>query len=66
MPIDPKTTALLVIEYQNDFTSEGGALHHGVKAVMQRTNMLARQFGSGCNPARAAGVTVMFAADLGF
>ena len=24
MPIDPKTTALLLIEYQNDFTSEGG------------------------------------------
>jgi nicotinamidase-related amidase len=41
MPIDPKTTALLVIEYQNDFTSEGGALHHCLHAVMQRTNMLA-------------------------
>jgi nicotinamidase-related amidase len=26
MPIDPKTTALLLIEYQNDFTTEGRAL----------------------------------------
>ena len=41
MPIDPKTTALLLIEYQNDFTSEGGALHKGQKAVMESTNMLA-------------------------
>jgi nicotinamidase-related amidase len=33
MPIDPKTTALLLIEYQNDFTSEWGALHNGLKSV---------------------------------
>jgi ureidoacrylate peracid hydrolase len=60
MPIDPKTTALLLIEYQNDFTSEGGALHKGVKSVMESTNMLAnaRQV---ADKARAAGVTVMFA-----
>jgi ureidoacrylate peracid hydrolase len=60
MPIDPKTTALLLIEYQNDFTSEGGALHQGVKAVMQSTNMLANSV-QAANEARAAGVTVMFA-----
>jgi ureidoacrylate peracid hydrolase len=60
MPIDPKTTALLLIEYQNDFTSEGGALHQGVKAVMQSTNMLANSVRA-ANQARAAGVTVMFA-----
>jgi ureidoacrylate peracid hydrolase len=60
MPIDPKTTALLLIEYQNDFTSKGGALHEGVKSVMESTNMLANteQLTS---KARAAGVTVMFA-----
>ena len=60
MPIDPKTTALLLIEYQNDFTTEGGALHNGVKAVMESTNMLAntQRVAAG---ARAAGVTVMFA-----
>src|ERR1700758_2358263 len=60
MPIDPKTTALLLIEYQNDFTSEGGALHQGVKAVMESTNMLTNSV-QVANQARAAGVTVMFA-----
>jgi nicotinamidase-related amidase len=60
MPIDPKTTALLLIEYQNDFTSEGGALHSGVKSVMESTNMLANTK-KAANKARAAGVTVMFA-----
>ena len=60
MPIDPKTTALLLIEYQNDFTSEGGALHQGVKAVMESTNMLANSV-QAADQARAAGVTVMFA-----
>ena len=60
MPIDPKTTALLLIEYQNDFTTEGGALHQGVKAVMDSTNMLANSV-QVANQARAAGVTVMFA-----
>jgi nicotinamidase-related amidase len=60
MPIDPKTTALLLIEYQNDFTSEGGALHNGVKSVMESTNMLANTERLAAD-ARAAGVTVMFA-----
>lgn len=60
MPIDAKTTALLLIEYQNDFTSEGGALHTGVKSVMERTNMLANTKHA-ADKARAAGVTVMYA-----
>jgi ureidoacrylate peracid hydrolase len=60
MPIDPKTTALLLIEYQNDFVSEGGALHAGVKAVMESTNMLAHTM-EVATKARASGVTVMFA-----
>ena len=60
MPIDPKTTALLLIEYQNDFISEGGALHAGVKAVMESTNMLANTI-EVVSKARTAGVTVMFA-----
>ncbi|WP_438382601.1 isochorismatase family cysteine hydrolase [Asaia sp. BMEF1] len=34
-------TALVLIEYQNDFLSEGGALHEGVRAELVRTNMLA-------------------------
>jgi ureidoacrylate peracid hydrolase len=60
MPIDPKTTALLLIEYQNDFTSEGGALHAGVKSVMESTNMLTNTVDV-ATKARAAGVTLMFA-----
>ncbi|MDO9109174.1 MAG: cysteine hydrolase [Desulfatirhabdiaceae bacterium] len=39
--MDPKTTAVVLIEYQNDFTTEGGTLHRAVKGVMQSSNMLA-------------------------
>jgi ureidoacrylate peracid hydrolase len=60
MPVDPKTTALLLIEYHNDFTTEGGALHAGVKSVMEKTNMLANS-AVAATEARAAGATVMFA-----
>jgi nicotinamidase-related amidase len=59
MSIDPSTTALVLIEYQNDFTSEGGALHDGVKAVMESTGMLAKTAQTVAK-ARAAGVTVMY------
>jgi ureidoacrylate peracid hydrolase len=57
--LDPKTTALVLIEYQNDFTTEGGTLHAGVKAVMESTNMLANTVKL-IEQARAAGVTIMF------
>ena len=40
MPVDPKRTAVVLIEYQNDFTSDGGALHGAVQEVMERTGML--------------------------
>jgi nicotinamidase-related amidase len=60
MPIDPKSTALLLIEYQNDFTTGGGVLHEGVEGVMESTNMLAHSV-QVANQARAAGVSVMFA-----
>ena len=40
MPFDPKRTAVVLIEYQNDFASEGGALHSAVNAVMESTGML--------------------------
>lgn len=33
-------TAIVLIEFQNDFTSEGGIFHDGVKEVMEKTNML--------------------------
>ncbi len=35
-----RSTALVLIEYQNDSTSEGDALHEAVKLVMQSTGML--------------------------
>ena len=40
--MDPKKTALVLIEYQNDFTSEEGTLHQAVKPVMDCTNELGR------------------------
>ncbi len=44
MSIDPSRTAVVLIEYQNDFTSEGGALHGAVAGVMERR---------GCSTTRA-------------
>ena len=58
--IDPKKTALVLIEYQNDFTSKGGVFHEGVKDVMQSNNMLANTL-EVVRKARAAGVTIMHA-----
>jgi nicotinamidase-related amidase len=40
MAIDPKRTAVVLIEFQNDFTSEGGVLHDAVRGVMDSTGML--------------------------
>jgi nicotinamidase-related amidase len=60
MSIDPKTTAIVLIEFQNDFTTEGGVLHGAVSDVMDKTGMLdnAKQV---VEKARAAGATVMHA-----
>ncbi len=60
MAVDPSTTAVVLIEYQNDFTSEGGVLHGAVSEVMDRTEMLANTQ-QVVAAARAAGVTVMHA-----
>lgn len=38
--MDPKKTAVVLIEYQNDFTSDGGTLHQAVKPVMDSSKML--------------------------
>ena len=35
--IDPSHTAVVLIEYQNDFTSDGGTLHAAVAPVMEST-----------------------------
>jgi nicotinamidase-related amidase len=60
MSIDPSTTAVVLIEYQNDFTSEGGALHGAVSEVMDKTDMLANTKRV-VDAARQAGVPVMHA-----
>lgn len=36
--LDPSETAFVFIEYQNEFTTEGGKLHDAVKDVMDKTN----------------------------
>src|SRR5258707_10711643 len=58
--MDPKKTAVVLIEYQNDFTSEGGTLHQAVKPVMDASNMLANSIET-VEKARAMGATIIFA-----
>ncbi len=58
MAINPTTTAVVLIEYQNDFASEGGVLHGAVQEVMGKTDMLANTKRV-VDAARSAGVTVM-------
>ena len=36
--LDPADTAFVFIEYQNEFTTEGGKLHDSVKDVMENNN----------------------------
>ena len=60
MTIDPSTTAVVLIEYQNDFTTDGGALHGAVAEVMDKTAMMANT-AQVVEAARAAGATVMHA-----
>jgi len=57
--MNPKSTAIVLIEYQNDFTSEGGTLHQAVKPVMDKTNMLANTVET-VKQARALGATIVY------
>jgi len=64
---DKSKTALLFIEYQNEFTTEGGKLHDAVKDCMAETGMLPKSAAL-AKRARDAGVTIfhapiMFKAD---
>jgi len=60
MDVDPKRTALVLIEYQNDFTTEGGSLHDAVKGVMDETGMLENTKRL-VDEARDAGATIIHA-----
>lgn len=58
--LNPEETAFVFIEYQNEFTTEGGKLHDAVKGVMEETNMLEKS-SSLLNAARESGCTVIHA-----
>ncbi|HAJ37990.1 MAG TPA: isochorismatase [Chloroflexi bacterium] len=60
MNLDPKKTAVVMIEFQNDFTTEGGTLHGAVKEVMEQTNMLANAAAT-VQKARELGATIIHA-----
>ena len=60
LTLEPASTAIVLIEYQNDFTSDGGALHGAVADVMGSTGMLDNTVRL-VTAARAAGATVMHA-----
>ena len=57
--MSPKTTAVVLIEYQNDFTTPGGKLHEAVKPVMESTNMLQNTVEM-VKEARKAGATIVY------
>jgi nicotinamidase-related amidase len=60
MASDPTSTAVVLIEFQNDFTSDGGALHGAVQDVMDSTNML-ENTKRVVEQARQAGATIIHA-----
>ena len=60
LPILPDRTAVLFIEYQNEFTTEGGKLHAAVKDCMESNDMLAKSSALAVT-ARANGVKILHA-----
>jgi nicotinamidase-related amidase len=56
--LNPKTTAIVLIEFQNDFTTAGGAFHEAVKGVMQANGMLGNTIAL-VDKARSAGACIM-------
>ena len=60
--MDPNKTAVVLVEFQNDFTSPGGALHEAVRGSMEATGMLANAQAA-VAAAREAGATIIHAPD---
>src|ERR1035437_3694915 len=56
--MSPKTTAIVLIEYQNDFATEGGIFHNAVKEVMGTNRMLPNTV-KVVTEAREAGATIV-------
>ena len=61
--LDPGTTAVLFIEYQNEFATEGGKLYEAVKPVMENNKMLTNSV-LVKDKARAAGAKILHAPIL--
>lgn len=60
MKLNPEKTAVVLIEFQNDFTSDGGSLHEAVKGVMDETGMLSNAVET-AEKARSMGATIIHA-----
>lgn len=56
--MNPNATALVLIEFQNDFTTPGGVFHDAVKDVMQQSDMLANT-ATTVQQARKSGVRII-------
>jgi nicotinamidase-related amidase len=56
--VDPKKTAVVMIEFQNDFVKPGGAQHGAVREVMESTGMLSNSLHL-AKESRKMGATVM-------
>ncbi|MGY8872316.1 MAG: acetolactate decarboxylase [Pseudomonadales bacterium] len=60
MIVDASKTCLVLIEYQNDFCSQNGALHSAVKDVMKSSNMIKNTV-SAVDKLRRIGVKIIHA-----
>ena len=58
--VDVKRSTQFLVEYQNEFTTEGGKLHDAVKESMAATGMLERS-AKLADEARNKGVTIIHA-----
>jgi nicotinamidase-related amidase len=56
--MDPSKTAVVLVEFQNDFTTDGGALHGAVAEVMEQTDMI-EHTQAAVAAARSAGATII-------
>ena len=56
--LKPEETAIVLIEYQNEFTTEGGALHDAVKECMEATGTL-KNSRKVMDATRSAGCTII-------
>ena len=56
--MNPATTALVLIEFQNDFTTPGGTLHDAVKTVMESTDTVNNAVEAAAAIRKAGGVVL--------